>query len=632
MNLQNLKKASRIDKKIVYRKLKNKVLNSIIDKFYRLRDSNLSTFSYDYTSYLTLATDVKFDIKVLFHIDISEDEITAFVENCLNHQHKILYSKYVNINSTQNYNLIQQNFNKRLIPFTTLAFNKISDDYSHINWQKDFNTDFEWEYGWYKDIRFGDNTGSDIKVPWELGRLQHLPWLALNYSETKNENIKSEIRNQIFDFIASNPPNFGVQWMSSMDIGIRLVNILFTLTFFGDSNKLFKNDEMELVNSYLFDHYQHIRDNIEYSDGMRGNHYLSNLCSILIYSCFIEDNEAKDLLIEKYINQINIELEYQFHPDGSNFEASTRYHIFSNQMVVTANLILSELIGKTLEIKKLNLINSFTEELLKFSEPIQIGDNDSGFFWKVLDDEKITYMTLKSLTNPENPNVTRNNFIDFGYIAKKSKSFDLIFKCGKVGQMRKGGHDHNDNLSYNLYYKGIAVVTDIGTYCYTSDFSKRNYYRSTLQHNVLTINNEEQNAVNNKSKDDMFWLETINSDPKILKNETHRIKGSINYCGKEYIREIVIDSNEILITDIHKSQLDKEIRIHLHPNIIVKSMEKNVYKLLINNDIILLDTFNNNSSIEEYNYSPEYGVEVLAQRIIINSKDEVITHKYYLEK
>lgn len=632
MNLQNLKKASRIDKKIVYRKLKNKMLNSIIDKFYRLRDSNLSTFSYDYASYLRLASDVKVDLKVLFHINISDDENTVFVEKCINHQHKILSSKYVDINLNQNYDSIQQYFNKRLIPFTTLSFNKIRDDYNLINWQKDFNSDYKWKYGWYKDIRFGNNTESDIKVPWELGRLQHLPWLALSYSETKKENIKFEIRNQIFDFMASNPPNFGVQWITSMDIGIRLVNILLTLSFFDDSDKLFVNDEMELINSYLFDHYQHIRDNIEYSEGMRGNHYLSNICSIMIYFCFIEDNEAKDLLVEKYINQINTELNYQFHPDGSNFEASTRYHIFTNQMVLTANLILSKLTGKTLAVNKLNLINSFTAELLKFSEPVQIGDNDSGFFWKVLDNENITYRAIKSLTNPQNTNIVSNNFLDFGYIAKKSKEFNLVFKCGKVGQMGKGGHDHNDNLSYHLYYKGIAVVIDIGTYCYTSNFIKRNYYRSTLQHNVLTINNEEQNIISDNSKDDIFWLETENSNPKILSNETYRIEGSINYCGKEYNRQIDIDSNEILITDKYVCELDKEIRIHLHPNITIESMEKNVYKLLINSEIILLDTFNNNSRIEEYNYSPEFGVEVLSQRIIINSKDEVITHKYYLDK
>lgn len=632
MNLQNLKKASRIDKKIVYRKLKNKLLNSIIDKFYRLRDSHLSTYSYDYTSYLRLASDVKVDLKVLFHIDITDEENTDFVEKCIKHEHKILSSKFVNINSIQKYDSLQQNFNKRLIPFTTLAFNKIADDYILINWQKDFNKDFEWNYAWYKDIRFGNNTGSDIKVPWELGRLQHLPWLALSYSETKKEKVKTEIRNQIFDFIASNPPNFGVQWMSSMDIGIRLVNILFTISFFDESNKLFKNDEMELINSYLFDHYQHIRDNIEYSDGMRGNHYLSNLCSILVYSCFIEDNASKDLLIEKYINLINIELDYQFHPDGSNFEASTRYHIFTNQMVITANIILSKLTGKTLNIIKLNLINSFTAELLKFSQPVQIGDNDSGFYWKVLDNENITYKSLKGLTNSEKNSFASANYLNFGYISKKSEDFNLIFKCGKVGQMGKGGHDHNDNLSYNLYYKGSALVTDIGTYCYTSNFEKRNYYRSTLQHNVLTINNEEQNAINNTSKDDMFWLETINSNPKILENETDIIKGSINYCGKEYVREIQMNSNEILITDKYLNKLDKEIRIHLHPNITIQSMDKNVYKLLIKSEIILLDTFNNNSKIEAYNFSPEYGVEVESQRIIINSKDDVITHKYFIEQ
>lgn len=626
MNLENLKKASKVDKKIVYRKIKEKILNSVIDKFYKLRDSNLSTYSYDYISYFKLDTTFNYNFPTLFRLDEESEELEEFVNNCIKHDFKILSDKYKPVNSSYSFDSIQKKYSQKLIPFSTLCFNKISDSYNLIDWQKDFNANYNWNFEWYKSISYGNNSGSDIKVPWELGRLQHLPYLAYYYSISNKLEVKEEIRNQIFDFMASNPPKFGVQWMTSMDIGIRLVNIIFTLKQFTQHKQLFDTSEMELVNSYLFDHYQHIKDNIEFSEGMRGNHYLSNLCSIVVYLCHIEETNGKSELLDKYIRLINIELSYQFYSDGTNFEASTRYHIFTSQMLVTADLILQKLAGLSLDNSRMNRITSFTSELLRFEYPPQIGDNDSGYYWKIINSELLTSQSLIR-TIKSNYIVDRlSNHLEFGYISKKVNNIDFIFKCGKVGQNGKGGHDHNDNLSYCLYFNQIPFVVDIGTYCYTSNFEKRNYYRSSLQHNVMTINQVEQNMFSDNTNNDMFWLDTADTNPIIVKNETDKIEANIEYCSKEYRREILLGSNVITVNDKYQSELEKEIRIHLHPDVNIENVEKDVYKLWINENTILLDTKANHSRIEKYMYSPEYGIEIESKRIIITSNNEQITH------
>ena len=41
-----------------------------------------------------------------------------------------------------------------------------------------------------------------------------------------------EFRNQILDFIASNPPRFGTNWFSTMDVGIRVSNWLVAYDLF----------------------------------------------------------------------------------------------------------------------------------------------------------------------------------------------------------------------------------------------------------------------------------------------------------------------------------------------------------------------------------------------------------------
>ena len=53
-------------------------------------------------------------------------------------------------------------------------------DYEPIDWQLDFKSGYRWsDWTWYRVIRCGNIRGADVKVPWELGRLQHLPQLAL---------------------------------------------------------------------------------------------------------------------------------------------------------------------------------------------------------------------------------------------------------------------------------------------------------------------------------------------------------------------------------------------------------------------------------------------------------------------
>ena len=103
--------------------------------------------------------------------------------------------------------------------------------YVPIDWQLDFKSGFRWDEGlWHGRIAYGNVPGADVKVPWELARMQHLVALALAsaYADDPDAGNRygGEIRNEILDFMAANPPGFGVNWVCAMDVGIRAVNWL----------------------------------------------------------------------------------------------------------------------------------------------------------------------------------------------------------------------------------------------------------------------------------------------------------------------------------------------------------------------------------------------------------------------
>jgi len=67
-----------------------------------------------------------------------------------------------------------------------------------------------------------------------------------------------------------------------------------------------------------------------------------------------------------------------------------------------------------------------------------------------------------------------------------------------------GSHAHNDQLAFELSWRGHPLVVDPGSYLYTADPDARNTFRSTAFHATLRIDGAEQNEL---SRDRLFALD-----------------------------------------------------------------------------------------------------------------------------
>lgn len=225
-------------------------------------------------------------------------------------------------------------------------------DYTPIDWHLDFKSGYRWdETTWYQDIVYGHAPGVDIKVPWELARMQHLPQLAWAYAlaSDSQESLSSprvyvrEFRNEVLDFIASNPPRFGVNWRCPMDVGIRAANWLVAYDLFRAYDAEFDPPfEAELKRS-LYQHGQHIASNLEWYPEGRGNHYLADIVGLLFVAAYLPCTPEVDAWLAFAVQELVGEVRYQFNSDGSNFEASTSYHRLSTEMVTYATALIMAL-------------------------------------------------------------------------------------------------------------------------------------------------------------------------------------------------------------------------------------------------------------------------------------------------
>ena len=238
----------------------------------------------------------------------------------------------------------------------------LDTSYIPIDWHIDFKTGFRWNPGtWYLDIRYGDKNGVDIKVPWELARMQHLPQLARAFvtgeasaSNTSLTNVYVfEYRNQVLDFISANPPRFGVNWSCAMDVAIRIANMLLAFDIFQSAGVVFDAEFEAIFTRSVFEHGQHIATNLEWSKEFRGNHYLANLVGLIFAASYLPECDDTNIWLQFSVKEFLIEIQYQFNDEGSNFESSTAYHGLSSQLVAFATAMIiglpSERVGVLVE-------------------------------------------------------------------------------------------------------------------------------------------------------------------------------------------------------------------------------------------------------------------------------------------
>lgn len=301
-----------------------------------------------------------------------------------------------------------------------LELKELNPQYVCIDWQRDFISGGRFDAQSRQEKQMSlYRPGMDIKVPWELGRLQHLPQLGLwaQINENNKAQLYNEFKCQVLDFMALNPVGYGANWACTMDVGIRTANLCLAMDLFSE---LFPDDTSwrSRMGKFIYIHAQHITKHLEYRYKISSNHYLANMAGLLYACAHLTPSEETNYWLALSAQEIAQALEWQFFNDGANFEQSTAYHRLSGEMIVWSfalvlgmneqqrkivvdfnqrgnpkepklkphdyfslsypNFVRPDLLEKVIR------LGLFDEKIHKPDEDIvQIGDNDSGRFFRL---------------------------------------------------------------------------------------------------------------------------------------------------------------------------------------------------------------------------------------------------------
>ena len=200
-----------------------------------------------------------------------------------------------------------------------------------IDWRSDFKTGRRWplRHGSLLRLAYGD--GSDVKVPWELSRGQHLPLLAAAHRLTGDRRYLDELGAQLESWIADNPPELGPNWASTMDTAIRAANWVAALAIAAEHVAGEAWFERALASLLL--HGRFVRTHLEWSEA-RGNHYLADVVGLLPVAALFSGGREGREWAEWAAGELVSELEHQVRKDGTAHEASTGYHRLVTELFV----------------------------------------------------------------------------------------------------------------------------------------------------------------------------------------------------------------------------------------------------------------------------------------------------------
>jgi uncharacterized heparinase superfamily protein len=371
---------------------------------------------------------------------------------------------------------------------------------ARIDWQRDFKSGRRWRLRHISLVTVSYRDGSDIKVPWELSRFQHLPLLAAAWRVTGERRYLDELGAQVDDWIERNPVEFGANWACTMDVAIRAANWIAAFAMVADDAHA--EPWLERALGSLLLHGRFIRSHLEWAN-VRGNHYLSDVVGLTPVAALFSGSAEGRAWADWCATGLVSEMDHQVHPDGCDHEASIPYHRLVCELFVCGAQAVDALTPGRIPDRfreRLDLMLQFTAD---YTRPDglapQVGDADDGRYLPLDDYAKADmrrhgHLFAQAGREPPSP---RGHVAlrEGGYYVVRFPGVFMLVRCGDTGVRGTGGHGHNDQLSFELAFGETAVVVDPGAYLYTAAPEERNRFRSTGYHSTLRIGGAEQNEL-----------------------------------------------------------------------------------------------------------------------------------------
>lgn len=536
-----------------------------------------------------------------------------------------------------------------------------------IDWHCDYKTGHRWSPAYCRDIEYNNpDCPSDVKFPWELSRMQWMIPLGQAYILTGEERYATVAKDLLDHWIKANPYAGSVNWACTMEVALRILSWTWFFHAFKHCTAWADDGFRERFLQSLYLHGDFAVRNLEKSD-INGNHFTADAAGLVFAGLFFGKGDTPQQWQKLGWDILCEELPRQVFPDGVDFEASVAYHRLVQELFLLPALYRRR---QGLDVPdyyrdRLITMARFTAAYSRPDGSVPLwGDaddaralpqggqsiNDHRYLMGLVgtefdvDDLRDDFSGSRSevfwimgatvagmLPNRDALNQEQHAvaFPDGGFYILRSRIDHVFVDCGPLGLGGRGGHGHNDMLSFEAVLDGVHLVSDCGAYLYTANYHERNRFRSTGYHNTPQVDGEE---INRFIRWDYLWNFHCDARPELIAWQPGNDLDVLVASHTGYlrladpvmpVRTILLDTalHALTIVDCLHAQKDHTITIplHLSPGVLVQEIKPAVLALECSGKLFCCTWMSHGGwelSVEPARVSPSYGRAESAVRLL----------------
>lgn len=543
--------------------------------------------------------------------------------------------------------------NKSIVLFGVYNY----EDYKK-NWHAGFQTKNKWPLEFSYDLEYKQRVDiGDVRTNWELNRHFQFAILAKDYYISRDSQYLNELIDLFQDWNNKNPFLYGVSWTSIMEIAIRINSWIFCYCFLKYSENV-PDRILEELRIGIINMTDYIA--IHYSRFSSANNHAIVEAYVIGLSGIVFDYK---LWIDTAINILDSEILLQNYSDGVNKELSLHYQAFFMEafgLLIRAMNINGIAVPKNW-MKVLEKMSRYVSNCMgKYGEVMVFGDNDEGKILDLQGDLIDYYQYVLQLMSLQ----LRERYVDLSDVYENVRwlfsdkmvsdsQLKILYDNAKCVCYKEGGntilksndgrvligidhadlgfgtlaaHGHADALSFQMFIDGKPLFIDPGTYNYHFTPEYRDYFRYTINHNTVTLNNKNQSEIlgaflwGKRAKVNLVDYQ-INNDLDIIEASHNGYEGIIHKRSFHYDNKHLLQIYDTIEGIRGYNQWC--ISFLISPEVKISSIDKKIFLLSLNSKKIKVNLFcndNYNIVVSDIFFSPSYNVKQKSNAIRIIGK------------
>lgn len=408
--------------------------------------------------------------------------------------------------------------------------------------------------------------GSDIKPVWEVGRLAWATLLARAYWLSGEERYAEGLWRRVEQFLASNPPNLGPHWSSAQEVALRLIALSFSYSLVAVAEAS-TPERIQQLSQALAAHADRIPPSLSYAQAQNNNHLLSEALGLWTAGLALPQHPKANAWRASGRRHYIEGVHRQVSADGAYSQHSANYQRLMLQLAAWATQ-LAAAEGQPLPKDTRELLRAACNWLFglldaESGQIANLGPNDGAYIlpFSALpfsDHRPALQAAAAALDLPGlKPGLWDELRLWLGLDGKrlaartKKTRSPLRIEAGDSWAYLRTAHftgrpGHADQLHLDLWYRGLNIAQDAGTYLYTAPAPWDNALAGTAAHNTLVLDGAEQMTRAGR----FLWLDFAQAT--VLQHSTRRTVAEHNGYrsrGLTHRRAVQASTQEWIVHD-----------------------------------------------------------------------------------